>query len=65
MAEAAKRTALEARAGRLAEYAERSLEEFDAEAFRAGLEERIRARPLASMLVAATAGFLLGRLLRS
>ena len=65
MPEAEKRTALEMGAGRLAQYAERSLQEFDAEAFRAALEERIRARPIASVLLAATAGFLLGRLLRS
>ncbi|NJD09282.1 MAG: hypothetical protein FIB01_02180 [Gemmatimonadetes bacterium] len=65
MAETGKRPALEAHAGRLADYAERSLQEFDAEAFRAGMEERIRARPIASVLIAAAAGFLLGRLLRS
>lgn len=65
MAEAEKSTALEARAGRLAEYAERSIQEFDAEAFRAGLEKRIRARPIASVLIAVAGGFLLGRLLRS
>ena len=65
MAEAEKHPALEARAGRLAEYAERSLQEFDGAAFRAGMEARIRARPIASVLIAATAGFLIGRLLRS
>lgn len=65
MPEAEKRTALEKRAGRLAEYAERSLRDFDPDEFRADLEERIRARPIASVLLAVTAGFLLGRLLRS
>ena len=65
MENAGNRASLEARAGRLTAYAERSLQEFDAEAFRTALEGRIRARPIASFLIAVTAGFLVGRLLRS
>ena len=64
-AEAEIRTALEARAGRLAEYAQQSLRDFDAADFRTGLEERVRTRPITSILIAAAAGFLLGRLFRS
>lgn len=59
------RSTLETRAAAIAEYAERSLRDFDAEELRAELEERIRARPIVSVLIAAGIGFVVGRLLRS
>jgi hypothetical protein len=64
-AQAERRSALETRAINLAAYAERSLGDFDAEAFRQALEERIRSRPILSVLIAVGAGFVIGRLLRS
>jgi len=56
---------LATRAGRLSELAERSLRQVDSEAMRSTAEGWIRTRPLTSVLVGATVGFLLGRLLRS
>jgi len=64
-AEAENGSALAASAGRLSEFAERSLRELDAEAIRHRAEDWIKDRPLTSVLVAISAGFLLGRLLRS
>jgi hypothetical protein len=59
------RGALETRALDVAQFAERSLRELDPDAIRQELEERIRARPILSVLLAVGAGFVIGRMLRS
>ncbi len=51
-------------AGRLLEHGADYLREHDVEEMRTELEARVRARPLASLAVAAAAGFLFARILR-
>lgn len=51
-------------AGRLLEHGADYLREHDVEEMRIELEERVRARPLASLAFAAAAGFFFARILR-